>query len=194
MTDPMYVKIRGNPLMKQLAALEASRLQYDQVTNVMPQLSAEINTLSWLYSVMNKGEGAMAVMNMNVPERAKAGGVEGIDYLPQQQAAMPPSQPTTTMPLPSIPTSDGKKRKRPGARRRIKGGVLYTEIEGSDIAIDTDDTDSISSRLDYALLNEIASKGNTDAYNFIDSIKEEKESRRTSVSTGSMAYQNLGDM
>jgi hypothetical protein len=71
--------------MRQVAAMQSAINQYEQVTNVMPQLSAEISTLQWLYSVMNKGEGAMNIMNMNVPERAKAGGVEGVDY----QSTMP---------------------------------------------------------------------------------------------------------
>ncbi len=84
-----FLKARANPLMKQLAALEASKLQYDQVTNVMPQLSAEISTMQWLYSVMNKGEGAMAVMNMNIAERAQGGGIEGVDFDPEPPMAPP---------------------------------------------------------------------------------------------------------
>lgn len=67
--------------MKQVAALQASMYQYDQVTNVMPQLSAEMSTLDWLYSVMNKGEGAMNAMNVNIPIRARAGGID--DGLPK---------------------------------------------------------------------------------------------------------------
>jgi len=62
--------------MKQVAALEAVIQQYNQINQIMPQLSAEISTMQWLYSVLNRGEGVMAAMNMNVPIRATGGGME----------------------------------------------------------------------------------------------------------------------
>lgn len=79
------IEMRGNPIMKQVAALQASMNQYDQVTNVLPQLSAEMSTLDWLYSVMNKGEGAMNAMNVNIPIRARVGGID--DGMPNGPSA-----------------------------------------------------------------------------------------------------------
>ena len=99
--------------MKQVAALAASRNQYDQVTSVMPQLSAEISTLQWLYSVMNKGERAMSIMNMNIPERAKAGGIEGMDLEPVTL----PMPPAVEQVLPKL----GKRR------RYVSNGVLQPD-------------------------------------------------------------------
>jgi hypothetical protein len=156
MSEPFFVKVRGHPLMKQLAALEASRLQYDQVTNVMPQLSAEINTLTWLYSVMNKGEGTMAVMNMNVPERAKGGGVEGVDYNPNTQ--QPPNAPQSNM---MVDPKETKKRKRV-----IKDGFLYTQDEDSDMG-----------SINFADLNDLASHGNQDVYDYVEALQAQKEER-----------------
>ena len=61
------LKARGNPIAAQMAALQSVMNQYQTVNSIQPQLSAEISTMKWLYSVMNKGEDAM--MDMHVPTR-----------------------------------------------------------------------------------------------------------------------------
>jgi hypothetical protein len=66
---------RANPLMAQVAALQSSINQYEQINSVMPQLQAEVSTLRWLYSVLNRGEQQMAALGQNIPMRAKLGGI-----------------------------------------------------------------------------------------------------------------------
>lgn len=147
-----YLKARGNPLMRQLAALEASRLQYDQVTNVMPQLSAEVSTMQWLYSVMNKGEGAMAVMNLNVAERVKGGGVEGVDDEGDYTMAPPRTRARIdnqyNMPVQSPNNRPTTKRKRITADGRVQ------------VVVD-----------DPVELNRRAAAGDPEAYDTIDQLQ-----------------------
>lgn len=93
---------RASPIMGQVAALQASINQYEQINSVMPQLQAEVSTLRWLYSVLNKGEQQMAAMGQNIPRRAKgglmelAGGPEEskqVDYVQLNSIAGNPSHP-----------------------------------------------------------------------------------------------------
>lgn len=70
------LELRGNPIMSQVAALQSAVNQYNQINSVMPQLQAEVSTLQWLYTVMNKGESQLMAMNQNMPIRVKDGSIE----------------------------------------------------------------------------------------------------------------------
>lgn len=70
------LELRGSPIMAQMAGLQSAINQYNQINSVMPQLQAEISTLQWLYSVMNKGELALQSLNQNIPIRIKDGSMQ----------------------------------------------------------------------------------------------------------------------
>lgn len=153
----------------------------------MPQLSAEISTMEWLYSVMNKGEGAMNAMNMNIPIRVREGGIEEeaasrtpgvtlqVDGTGNMRVVHPDTNPTLPggAPVPMEVNADtnlGKRKDPPmmQTQRRLfedEAGPSTSAYEAMDL-----------SNMDYAALNAALAQKRADAQLVYDELRRRADS------------------
>jgi len=147
--------------MYQVAALQSAIQQYEEINSVLPPLQAEVSTLQWLYSVLNKGEGVMAAMNMNIPVRATGGGLEGQDFGGMNTVHaghMIADPPDEQMPP---PRTENKKRTRSETGESSGSRPVIT---------------------DYVAVNLGVKRGDPDALAAIEAVHDDQQSK--SINTG----------